>query len=132
VLFRSLFGDASAHVRDRDQASRTVMSMLAEAAHPTLRGVTADLGEGVEIGWRLIRKAWGQGFATEAARAALDDGFRRMGFDEVLTYTSPTNVRSQAVMLRLGLTREVTRDFAYEVDGVTYLTVVFVAYPTTG
>lgn len=92
----------------------------------------AGVGEGVEIGWRLIRKAWGQGFATEAARAALDDGFRRMGFDEVLTYTSPTNVRSQAVMLRLGLTREVTRDFAYEVDGVTYLTVVFVAYPTTG
>ena len=47
-LLRALFGDASAHVRDRDQASRTVMSMLAEAARPTLRAVTADLGEGVE------------------------------------------------------------------------------------
>lgn len=92
----------------------------------------AGAGEGVEIGWRLVRKAWGQGFATEAARAALEDGFRRLGFGEVLTYTAPTNARSQAVMRRLGLSREAARDFSYELDGVTYPYVVFVAYPQAG
>jgi RimJ/RimL family protein N-acetyltransferase len=89
----------------------------------------AGAGDGVEIGWRMIRAAWGQGYATEAARAALDDGFDRLGFKEILTYTSPTNVRSQGVMLRVGLSRDASRDFAYEVDGVTYPNVVFVAYP---
>lgn len=89
----------------------------------------AGAGDGVEIGWRMIKAAWGHGFATEAARAALDDGFSRLGFKEILTYTSPTNFRSQGVMLRLGLSREASRDFIYEVDGVSYPNVVFVAYP---
>lgn len=89
----------------------------------------AGLGDGVEIGWRLIKAAWGQGYATEAARAALDDGFDRLGFEEILTYTSPTNIRSQGVMLRLGLSREASRDFTYQVGGETYSNVVFVAYP---
>ncbi len=88
----------------------------------------AGAGDGVEIGWRMIKTAWGQGYATEAARAALDDGFDRLGFKEILSYTSPTNIRSQGVMLRLGLSREPSRDFVYDVDGVTYPNVVFVAY----
>jgi RimJ/RimL family protein N-acetyltransferase len=76
------------------------------------------LAPGVEIGWRLMRAAWGHGYVTEAAAAALQDGFERMGFDEVLCYTLPTNLRSQAVMNRLGLTREASRDFITQtVDG---------------
>lgn len=47
-LLRALFGESAAQVRDREGASRTVMTMLADAARPTLRGVTVDLGEGVE------------------------------------------------------------------------------------
>lgn len=66
---------------------------------------------GVEIGWRLVRSAWGKGYATEAARAALRDGFGRHGWAEVLSYTAPDNLRSQAVMRRLGLVREPHRDF---------------------
>ena len=58
------------------------------------------LGPHNEIGWRLTREAWGGGYATEAARAALDDVFARIGLDEVLAYTRPDNLRSQAVMLR--------------------------------
>lgn len=64
-----------------------------------------------EIGWRLIRQTWGQGFATEAARAVIADAFSRVGLSEVWAYTSPHNLRSQAVMTRLGLTRRLDLDF---------------------
>ena len=69
---------------------------------------------GLQIGWRLVRAAWGQGYASEAARAALADVFARTAAAEVLSYTLPTNERSQAVMRRLGLRRDATRDFFYE------------------
>jgi RimJ/RimL family protein N-acetyltransferase len=69
---------------------------------------------GLEIGWRMTRAAWGHGYATEAARAALNDIFARTSAKEVLTYTLPTNERSLAVMRRLGLAREAARDFHYE------------------
>jgi RimJ/RimL family protein N-acetyltransferase len=87
------------------------------------------LGAGVEIGWRMVRSAWGKGYATEAARAVLDAGFARLRFPEVISFTSPSNLRSQAVMERLGLQREPARDYSYEVDGIAYTNVVFVAYP---
>jgi RimJ/RimL family protein N-acetyltransferase len=69
------------------------------------------LGEHFEIGWRLVRSAWGNGYATEASKAALADCFSRAGLQEVLSYTSPDNLRSQAVMARLGLERDPARDF---------------------
>jgi RimJ/RimL family protein N-acetyltransferase len=60
---------------------------------------------GVEIGWRLARPAWGHGYATEAARAVLDHGFGTIGLDEILAIATATNIRSHAVMARLGMTR---------------------------
>lgn len=66
---------------------------------------------GFEVGWRLVRAAWGKGYATEAARASLADVFGRIGLAEVLSYTAPDNLRSQAVMARLGLTRRPELDF---------------------
>lgn len=80
--------------------------------------VQADHPIGIhnEIGWRLIRKAWGYGYATEAARAALIDVFRRVRLMEVLAYTDAQNIRSQAVMRRLGLRRDTSRDFAIYSD----------------
>ena len=71
-----------------------------------------------EIGWRLIRKAWGNGYATEGARAALIDVFRRVKLLEVLAYTAPDNLRSQAVMKRLRLRRDASRDFIIYSDRV--------------
>jgi RimJ/RimL family protein N-acetyltransferase len=65
----------------------------------------------VEVGWRLAREAWGHGYATEAARAAIDDGFSRVGLTEIVSFTAASNRRSQAVMERLGLERDPTRDF---------------------
>jgi ribosomal-protein-alanine N-acetyltransferase len=68
-------------------------------------------GPAVEAGWRLARHAWGQGYATEAARAAIDDGFNRCGLTEIVAITARTNLRSQAVMERIGMTRDPARDF---------------------
>ncbi|KOT59148.1 MULTISPECIES: GNAT family N-acetyltransferase [Streptomyces] len=67
--------------------------------------------KGVEIGWRLARSAWGQGYATEAARAALAFGFDTLELPEILAVTTATNTRSQAVMRRIGMTRNPTDDF---------------------
>lgn len=66
---------------------------------------------GVDIGWRLTRSAWGHGYATEAAVACLAFGFETLGLPEVLASTTVDNVRSQAVMRRIGMTRDPADDF---------------------
>ena len=65
----------------------------------------------VEVGWRLAVDAWGHGYATEAAREALQFGFEERNLDEILSWTVPANVRSRAVMERLGLTHDPADDF---------------------
>jgi RimJ/RimL family protein N-acetyltransferase len=65
----------------------------------------------VEIGWRLAVDAWGHGYATEAARASLRFGFEQGGLDEILSWTVPANVRSRAVMERIGMTHDPADDF---------------------
>lgn len=72
---------------------------------------TAAFLPAVEVGWRLRRDAWGQGFATEAARAAVEAGFQRWGLDEIVSFTSEANARSRAVMARIGMTRDPDDDF---------------------
>ena len=57
----------------------------------------------VEIAWRLHKDYWGQGYATEAARAALNFAFTELSLDEVVSFTAVINVRSQLVMERLGM-----------------------------
>ena len=57
----------------------------------------------VEIGWRLASQYWGNGFATEAARASLRVSFELLGISEIVSFTSIRNSRSRAVMERLGM-----------------------------
>ena len=57
----------------------------------------------VEIAWRLAFEHWGKGYATEAARAVVRDGFDRLGLDEIVAITTPGNTRSRRVMERLGM-----------------------------
>ncbi len=59
--------------------------------------------QGLEVGWRLARYAWGKGYATEAAEAALEVA-RKCGLREIWSFTAELNTRSQAVMRRLNLT----------------------------
>ena len=78
-------------------------------AYPTL-----PVAPALEIGWRLARASWAQGYASEGARAALADVFERTGAAEIIAFTLPTNARSLAVMHRLGLERDAARDFVFE------------------
>jgi RimJ/RimL family protein N-acetyltransferase len=59
---------------------------------------------GIEVAWRLAFEHWGHGYATEAARAVIDEGFARFGLSEVIAVTSACNVPSRRVMERLGMT----------------------------
>ena len=71
----------------------------------------APFNPSVEVGWRLSREAWGHGYATEAGGAALDFAFEVLELDEVVSITTAGNTRSQAVMRRLGMTRDPADDF---------------------
>jgi RimJ/RimL family protein N-acetyltransferase len=93
-----------------------VVELPGEAAFIGLAGLIhvpfeAHYTPAVEIGWRLARPYWGHGYATEAAAAALDHGFNRLGLAEIVAITTPLNRRSQAVMARLGMRRDPAEDF---------------------
>ncbi|MFG3251243.1 GNAT family N-acetyltransferase [Streptomyces sp. NPDC048187] len=66
---------------------------------------------GVEAGWRLARPAWGRGCATEAGRAVVAYALDSLELPEVLAVTAAGNLRSRAVMDRLGMTRDPSDDF---------------------
>lgn len=74
----------------------------------------APAAPAIEIAWRLARPFWGQGYAIEAARAALDDGFDRLGLGEIVAITVPANRRSWRVMERLGMSRDPAEDFDFD------------------
>ena len=65
----------------------------------------------VEVGWRLAKKHWGKGYATEGAIAALDFGFNELKLDEIIAITTVNNLPSQKVMHRLGMTHDSKDDF---------------------
>jgi RimJ/RimL family protein N-acetyltransferase len=77
----------------------------------------------VEVGWRLAREHWGRGYATEAAAAWLDHAFGALGLPRVISITDPPNVRSLAVMRRLGMTFD--HEARIEDDGVFFEAVVY-------
>jgi len=65
----------------------------------------------VEVGWRLAYAYWGRGYAPEAGWASLDYAFDVIGLDEVVSFTTVANLRSQRVMQKLGMTRDPADDF---------------------
>ncbi len=65
----------------------------------------------MEIGWRLREDAWGQGYAKEAATAALNAAFGRFGADRVVALTVPGNTASWGLMQRLGMQRREDLDY---------------------
>jgi RimJ/RimL family protein N-acetyltransferase len=65
----------------------------------------------IEVGWRLDGPYWGRGYATEAARAALEFGFDRLGCQDIVSFTATVNLPSIRVMERLGMARDAADDF---------------------
>lgn len=74
-------------------------------------GFSAPFTPAVEIAWRLDRAHWRQGFAREAASAALACGFERLGLTQIVAFTTRDNLPSQGLMQRLGMRRDATDDF---------------------
>jgi RimJ/RimL family protein N-acetyltransferase len=108
-------------VRDRAQAWREIAMFV---GHWELRGhgfwVVERDGEligriglwrpegwpGLEVGWLLGRHAWGQGYATEAARASAEHAWSELGADRLISLISPDNAPSRRVAERLGMRPE--------------------------
>ena len=67
--------------------------------------------EVVEVGWRLLKEHWGNGYATEAGREALRYGFDELALDEIVSFTTVSNTPSRRDMERLGMTHDPSRDF---------------------
>ncbi len=71
----------------------------------------ASFTPSVEIAWRLSYDYWGKGYATEGANACLKYGFEVLKLPEIISFTSVPNVRSQAVMKRIGMDHDLEGDF---------------------
>jgi RimJ/RimL family protein N-acetyltransferase len=85
-----------------EKASARLIGKIGLVNHPDWR-----LGPSqVEIGWTLVRPAWGKGLATEGASIALDDAFRRLDLECVISIARRDNRRSQRVMEKLGMRRQ--------------------------
>jgi RimJ/RimL family protein N-acetyltransferase len=67
----------------------------------------------VEIGWRLAASHWGQGLATEGARAVVAHAFGVLGLSELVSFTVPANARSRRVMEKIGMTHDERDDFEH-------------------
>jgi len=73
----------------------------------------ANFTPATEIGWRLARRAWGQGLASEAAHAIVTWAFRDLPLSELVAIAVSTNHRSRAVMERLGMRHDPREDFEH-------------------
>jgi RimJ/RimL family protein N-acetyltransferase len=65
----------------------------------------------IEIGWRLAFAHWGKGYASEAAKAALEFGFSTLNLERIVSFTTTANQRSRRVMEVIGMNRSVEDDF---------------------
>ncbi len=77
----------------------------------TVKASDLPVGPAIEMGWRLIPEAWGQGLASEGAAAALAWGFAHLEVDEIIAFTAATNLASQGVMRKVGMVHDAARDF---------------------
>jgi RimJ/RimL family protein N-acetyltransferase len=74
-------------------------------------GFRANFTPCVEIGWRLSAEHWGQGLATEGARAIVRHAFDALEIGGLVSFTVPANLRSRRVMEKLGMTHDPADDF---------------------
>lgn len=81
----------------------------------------SESADEVEIGWHLHPDSWGNGYATEAAKAVLDHGFRH-GLSEILAIAKPDNAPSLAVMHRIGMTHLGRTSRWYGIEAELYTT----------
>ena len=71
----------------------------------------ASFSPNIELGYRIVYKHWGKGYASEGAKAALEYGFQRLNLEEIVAFTPIQNLRSQLVMQRIGMHHSSKDDF---------------------
>ncbi|MEX2319241.1 MAG: GNAT family N-acetyltransferase, partial [Bauldia sp.] len=76
-------------------------------------GFDAPFMPAIEVGWRLARESWGNGYATEAAGAAVDHAFGTLGIEALVSFTTEWNQRSRRVMEKIGMTRDPRENFIH-------------------
>lgn len=139
AAFAAIVGDPHVmrfytHTRTREQADLWIDKMISALAEGTAHFMAVERkGDGallgltgtanidfhiptdplVEIGWVLGKDYWGQGYAPEAARAALAHGFDVLGLTEIVAFTAAINAPSQRVMQKLGMVRDPLADFEH-------------------
>lgn len=74
-------------------------------------GFDAHFTPCVEVGWRVAFSHWGQGYATEAARATVSHGFSELDLMEIVSFTVPGNLASRRIMEKLGMSHRPDEDF---------------------
>jgi RimJ/RimL family protein N-acetyltransferase len=79
-----------------------------------------ETGPELEIGWSIDRPHWGKGYASEAAKAALDYGAAQPGGERIIAYVAPVNAASCAVAEKIGMKREAEVEF-YEAKHWLYV-----------
>ncbi len=84
-------------------------------------GFEAPFMPAIEIGWRLARPAWGQGYATEAALAAAQFAFEGLELKQIVSLAVVANERSRAVMRRIGMRHDPDGDFDHPLVGAPHL-----------
>ena len=109
-----------------DRLGLLAVERLADGAFLGMCGLhrQSSRPQDVEVGWRLAPEHWGHGYATEAGRAWLRYGFETLGLDRIISMTDEENLRSLAVMRRLGLTyleNDVIVDNGHAFDSVIYV-----------
>ena len=68
----------------------------------------SDFTPATDIGWRLKKEAWGQGYATEGARRCLEYGFKQIGLTDIIAVCPVKNLRSENVMKKIGMEKRGT------------------------
>ena len=116
MAFRS--GSSTATVLATNDSGVLIAYATPVTICPSAAGVNeprfeAHFTPAVEVGWRLARHGWRQGYATEAARAAVAYGFGELVRDEIVSFTFAGNERSRGVMERLGMTHDPADDFPH-------------------
>lgn len=110
---RALFEEVASGLADNGWGVWAVLDEAGEAVGAAgLHPLDGSLGfGGVEAAWRLRTDAVGRGLVSTVMPSILADGFARLPVEEILAFTARSNVRSQAVMRRLGFSRDEDRDF---------------------
>jgi ribosomal-protein-alanine N-acetyltransferase len=85
----------------------------AKDSEPSVVALQSPELQVVEIGWRLAHSAWGQGLATEGARAAANCAFEILKLPSLISFTVPANLRSRRVMEKIGMVHDPSADFLH-------------------